>query len=51
MGATLEEFERAFEPPQRSGQIGPLFGVEAVGLVQVVHQLQGIPHVLGGSLG
>jgi len=49
-GATLEEFERAFEPPQCRGEIGSLFDVEAVGLVQVVHQLERVPDVLGGSL-
>lgn len=50
VGATLEEFERAFEPPQCGGEVGSHFDVKPVGLVQVVHQLQRVPDVLGGSL-
>jgi len=49
-GATLEELERAFEPPQSRVEIGSLVDVEAVGLVQMVHQLERVPDVLGGSL-
>jgi hypothetical protein len=47
----LQELERAFDPPQGSGQIGALLGLEIVGLVQVIQQLECVPHVLGRSFG
>lgn len=47
----LQELERAFDPPQGSRQIGALLLLEAFGLVQMVQQLECVPHVLGWRLG
>jgi hypothetical protein len=49
--AVFQQLERSFNPPQGSRNIGALLNAEAVGLVQVIQQLERVPHVLSRSFG